>query len=252
MSVRGFPFHSIPICDSNMSRAQSSVCIPLSHRSCSSLSVHKHRHRSFLQRVYAGVDRCPISIHRFLSQKCRRVQQRVQERQTRSHRRRYRLRMDLGRDSGLSTSPSYARIIQIPDACSALKLQSSAVAYKYGISGPWWYGSGATVQVLLFAQVRNRALQSNDVWKLTRSHMTHQLSAKLKLNAPHAYTWLEIIGARWGKLAHFVFMFFGYVPFEKIPPSSILNRYFLVWPRTSSSLPCSSWVVPQPSLISRG
>jgi len=33
------------------------------------------------------------------------------------------------------------------------KLQSSAVAYKYGISGPWWYGSGATVQVLLFAQV---------------------------------------------------------------------------------------------------
>jgi hypothetical protein len=34
-----------------------------------------------------------------------------------------------------------------------LKLQSSAVAYKYGISGPWWYGAGATVQVLLFAQV---------------------------------------------------------------------------------------------------
>ena len=33
------------------------------------------------------------------------------------------------------------------------KLQSSAVAYKYGISGPWWYGGGATVQVLLFAQV---------------------------------------------------------------------------------------------------
>lgn len=34
------------------------------------------------------------------------------------------------------------------------QLQSSAVAYKYGISGPWWYGSGATIQVLLFAQVR--------------------------------------------------------------------------------------------------
>src|SRR6266581_5301282 len=33
------------------------------------------------------------------------------------------------------------------------KLQSSAVAYKYGISGPWWYGAGATAQVLLFAQV---------------------------------------------------------------------------------------------------
>lgn len=38
------------------------------------------------------------------------------------------------------------------------QLQSSAVAYKYGISGPWWYGAGATVQVLLFAQVRASAL----------------------------------------------------------------------------------------------
>lgn len=52
-----------------------------------------------------------------------------------------------------------------------------------------WYGSGATVQVLLFAQ----------------------LAAKLKLNAPYAHTWLEIVGARWGTLAHCIFMFFGFV-----------------------------------------
>ncbi|KIY71252.1 urea transporter [Cylindrobasidium torrendii FP15055 ss-10] len=70
---------------------------------------------------------------------------------------------------------------------AATLLQSSAVAYKYGISGPWWYGAGATVQVLLFAM----------------------LAAKLKLNAPFAHTWLEIIGARWGTVAHLVFMFFG-------------------------------------------
>ncbi|KAG6887519.1 hypothetical protein C0995_014657 [Termitomyces sp. Mi166 len=70
---------------------------------------------------------------------------------------------------------------------AATLLQSSAVAYKYGISGPWWYGAGATIQVLLFAQ----------------------LAAKLKLNAPNAHTWLEIIGERWGNLAHGVFMFFG-------------------------------------------
>jgi hypothetical protein len=36
------------------------------------------------------------------------------------------------------------------------QLQSSAMAYKVGISGPWWYAAGATVQVLLFAQVRER------------------------------------------------------------------------------------------------
>ena len=29
--------------------------------------------------------------------------------------------------------------------------QSSNVAYKYGVSGPFWYASGATIQVLLFA-----------------------------------------------------------------------------------------------------
>ncbi|KAJ3000704.1 hypothetical protein NUW54_g6748 [Trametes sanguinea] len=76
---------------------------------------------------------------------------------------------------------------------AATLLQSSAVAYKDGISGPWWYGSGATVQVLLFAQV----------------HDTIPLAAKLKLNAPHAHTWLEIVAARWGTVAHLVFMFFG-------------------------------------------
>ncbi|KAK7052509.1 urea transporter, partial [Favolaschia claudopus] len=70
---------------------------------------------------------------------------------------------------------------------AATLLQSSAVAYKFGISGPWWYGSGATIQVLLFAMI----------------------AAKLKLNAPHAHTWLEVVGARWGKAAHLVFMFFG-------------------------------------------
>ncbi|GBE84285.1 Probable urea active transporter [Sparassis crispa] len=70
---------------------------------------------------------------------------------------------------------------------AATLLQSSAVAYSYGISGPWWYGSGATVQILLFAQ----------------------LAAKLKMNAPYAHTWLEIVSARWGVVAHLVFMFFG-------------------------------------------
>ncbi|KIJ49246.1 hypothetical protein M422DRAFT_777727 [Sphaerobolus stellatus SS14] len=70
---------------------------------------------------------------------------------------------------------------------AATLLQSSAVAYKYGISGPWWYAGGATIQVLLFAQ----------------------LAAKLKLNAPNAHTFLEIIGTRWGTAAHSLFLFFG-------------------------------------------
>jgi urea-proton symporter len=55
------------------------------------------------------------------------------------------------------------------------------------IALPGWHGAGATIQILLFAQ----------------------LAAKLKLNAPNVHTFLEIIGTRWGTLAHVVFLFFG-------------------------------------------
>lgn len=70
---------------------------------------------------------------------------------------------------------------------AATLLQSSATAYKFGISGPFWYAAGATIQILLFAMI----------------------AAKLKLNAPHAFTYTQIIEARWGRVAHLVFLFFG-------------------------------------------
>jgi hypothetical protein len=56
--------------------------------------------------------------------------------------------MDVGGDSGACSLLAPQR-----DSRLRVQLQSSAVAYRYGISGPWWYGSGATVQVLLFAMV---------------------------------------------------------------------------------------------------
>lgn len=34
---------------------------------------------------------------------------------------------------------------------AATLLTSSAVGYRFGISGPWWYAAGASVQVMLFA-----------------------------------------------------------------------------------------------------
>jgi urea-proton symporter len=44
---------------------------------------------------------------------------------------------------------------------AATLLQSSNVAWQYGVSGPFWYAAGATIQVLLFAilaiQVKLRA-----------------------------------------------------------------------------------------------
>ncbi|KAJ5086019.1 hypothetical protein N7532_010790 [Penicillium argentinense] len=69
---------------------------------------------------------------------------------------------------------------------AATLLQSSAVAYKYGISGPFFYASGATVQILLFAT----------------------LAIELKRRAPNAHTFLEVIRARYGTIVHIVFIVF--------------------------------------------
>lgn len=70
---------------------------------------------------------------------------------------------------------------------AATLLQSSDVCYRYGVSGPFWYASGATVQILLFAT----------------------LAITLKKCAPNAHTFLEAIRARYGAPAHFTFIVFG-------------------------------------------
>ncbi|KAL0264346.1 urea active transporter [Diplodia seriata] len=70
---------------------------------------------------------------------------------------------------------------------AATLLQSSGVAYNYGISGPFWYASGATVQIILFAT----------------------LAIELKRRAPNAHTFLEVIRARYGAVTHIVFMVFA-------------------------------------------
>lgn len=70
---------------------------------------------------------------------------------------------------------------------AATLLQSSGVAYSYGVSGPFWYASGATVQILLFAT----------------------LAIELKRRAPNAHTFLEAIHARYGTFTHVVFIVFG-------------------------------------------
>ncbi|KXT05849.1 hypothetical protein AC578_1030 [Pseudocercospora eumusae] len=70
---------------------------------------------------------------------------------------------------------------------AATLLQSSAIAYKYGVSGPFWYASGATVQIILFAT----------------------LAIELKRKAPNAHTFLEVIRARYGPVTHGVYIVFG-------------------------------------------
>ena len=70
---------------------------------------------------------------------------------------------------------------------AATLLQSSTVAYLYGVSGPFWYAAGASIQVLLFGI----------------------LAIELKRKAPNAHTFLEIIRARFGAGTHKVFLGFA-------------------------------------------
>ncbi|MDQ4066945.1 MAG: urea active transporter, partial [Thermoproteota archaeon] len=66
---------------------------------------------------------------------------------------------------------------------AATLLQSSTVAYQFGISGPFWYAAGASIQVILFAI----------------------LAMELKRKSPSSHTFPEMIYARFGKHSHKVF-----------------------------------------------
>ena len=70
---------------------------------------------------------------------------------------------------------------------AATLLQSSNVAWQYGVSGPFWYASGATIQVLLFGI----------------------LAIEVKRRARTAHTVCEMVLARWGKGAHITYLFFA-------------------------------------------
>merc|ERR1719295_326906 len=70
---------------------------------------------------------------------------------------------------------------------AATLLQSSSVGASFGISGPYWYAAGATIQILLMAI----------------------MSYYLKLNAPGAKTFFQVIKARFGSRTHIIVLIFG-------------------------------------------
>lgn len=65
-----------------------------------------------------------------------------------------------------------------------LRLFVVTEGYLYGVSGPYWYGAGASVQIFLFAIA----------------------AIELKRKAPTAHTFLEVVRARYGPSAHIVLM----------------------------------------------
>lgn len=73
---------------------------------------------------------------------------------------------------------------------------------QYGISGPFWYAAGATIQILLFAMV----------------------SVELRIRAPGAKTFLQVIRARFGTSTHKVFVVYALLTNVIVTANSMLGK----------------------------
>ncbi|RMY66267.1 hypothetical protein D0863_08563 [Hortaea werneckii] len=105
---------------------------------------------------------------------------------------------------------------------AATLLQSSTVAYQYGVAGPFWYAAGATVQILTFCI----------------------LACKTKMNAPRCHTYLEIIYARYGRSAHLVFMFFAFVTNILVGSQLLLGGSAVVTSLTGMNVYAAIFLIP--------
>lgn len=105
---------------------------------------------------------------------------------------------------------------------AATLLQSSTVAYQYGISGPFWYAAGASIQVLLFGI----------------------LAIELKRKAPNAHTFLEIIRARYGNGSHKVFLVFALMTNMIVTAMLLLGGSAVVNGLTGMEIHLAAFLIP--------
>ncbi|KAL6642364.1 hypothetical protein ACP70R_020545 [Stipagrostis hirtigluma subsp. patula] len=101
-------------------------------------------------------------------------------------------------------------------------LQSSNVAWQYGVSGPFWHASGATIQVLLFGAI----------------------AVEVKRKAPNAHTVCEIVRARWGAAAHAVFLAFCLATNVIVTAMLLLGGSAVVNAFTGINLYAASFLIP--------
>ncbi|KDO53140.1 hypothetical protein CISIN_1g004956mg [Citrus sinensis] len=105
---------------------------------------------------------------------------------------------------------------------AATILQSSNVAWEYGVSGPFWYASGATIQVLLFGV----------------------MAIEIKRKASHAHTVCEIVKARWGTAAHLVFLAFCFLTNIIVTAMLLLGGSAVVNALTGVNIYAASFLIP--------
>ena len=75
-----------------------------------------------------------------------------------------------------------------------------------GISGPFWYASGACIQLVTFSII----------------------SVQLKIRAPGAKTFLQVIRARFGQRTHITFCVFALVTNALVTALLMLGMFFSI------------------------
>jgi SSS family transporter len=105
---------------------------------------------------------------------------------------------------------------------AATLLQSSSVAYQFGISGPFWYAAGASIQIVLFAI----------------------LVVEVKRKAPSSHTFPEIIHARFGNTAHKVFLFFALMTNTIVSAMLVLGGAAVVNSLTGINIYIAAFLIP--------
>ncbi|MGH9876074.1 MAG: sodium:solute symporter family transporter, partial [Nitrososphaerales archaeon] len=105
---------------------------------------------------------------------------------------------------------------------AATLLQSSTVAYQFGISGPFWYAAGASIQVVLFAI----------------------LALEVKRKAPSSHTFPEIIYARFGKDSHKIFLFFALMTNTIVTAMLVLGGSAVVSSLTGINIYVAAFLIP--------
>jgi Na+/proline symporter len=106
--------------------------------------------------------------------------------------------------------------------CAATLLQSSTVAYQFGISGPFWYAAGASIQVILFAI----------------------LAMELKRKSPSSHTFPEMIYTRFGKRSHKVFLFFALMTNTIVTAMLVLGGAAVLNSLTGVNIYVAAFLIP--------
>jgi SSS family transporter len=105
---------------------------------------------------------------------------------------------------------------------AATLLQSSTVAYQFGISGPFWYAAGASIQVIIFAI----------------------LAMELKRKAPSSHTFPEMIYARFGKHSHKIFLFFALMTNTIVTAMLVLGGAAVLNSLTGINIHVAAFLIP--------